>query len=44
MQFNGMRKKVAEGYIEVLKDLGWITLIDEYIVWNVTEEPWRKNQ
>ena len=28
LQYSGIRKKVAEGYIEVLKDLGKITIQD----------------
>jgi hypothetical protein len=32
MQYNGMRKKVAEEYIATMKDLNWIE-IGDYITW-----------
>jgi len=34
MQYYGLRKKVAEEYIDILKDLGKITYDNGYIVWN----------
>ncbi len=34
MQFHGLRKIVAEEYIDVLKDLGLIRFEDSEIVWN----------
>lgn len=33
MQFNGMRKKVAQEYLEVLKDLELIKCENEEVVW-----------
>lgn len=38
MQYHGLRKKVAEEYLEVLKDLGMIKFDKGDIVWNGTEE------
>ena len=38
MQFNGMRKSVAEEYLEALEDLGTIEHEKDDIVWN-TENP-----
>ena len=34
MQYYGIRKKVAEEYLEALKDLGKIRYEKGYIVWN----------
>ena len=34
MQFNGIRKSVAKGYLDVLKELGMIKHDKENIVWN----------
>ena len=34
MQYNGLRKSVAEEYLEVLKDLGWIKVDSNDIIWN----------
>jgi hypothetical protein len=34
MQFNGLRKTVAEEYLEALKDFGLIRFENDRIVWN----------
>ena len=34
MQYYGLRKKVAEEYIDVLKDLGKIRFDNGHIIWN----------
>lgn len=34
MQYHGLRKKVAEEYLEALKDFGLIKFEEGYIVWN----------
>ena len=34
MQYNGIRKRVAEEYLDVLRDLGLITYDNNEIVWN----------
>lgn len=34
MQYDGIRKSVAEEYLETLKDLGKIAITEEQIVWN----------
>ena len=33
MQFNGLRRVVAEEYLNILKDLGWIKCENEEIIW-----------
>jgi len=38
MQFQGIRKIVAEEYLEVLKDLEMIKFDKSQIVWNVEQE------
>ena len=38
MQYHGLRRKVAEEYLEVLKDLGMIKFEEGDIVWNGTAE------
>ena len=38
MQYHGLRKKVAEEYLEVLKDLGMIEHDKKDIVWNAVAE------
>jgi hypothetical protein len=45
MQYHGLRKCVAEEYLEVLKDLGWIKCENEEIIWKgkLTDEPATKS-
>ena len=38
MQFHGLRKSVAEEYLEVLKDLGIVKFDSNEIVWNGRDE------
>jgi len=33
MQYNGLRKSVAQEYLDVLKDLGWISCDNDDITW-----------
>ena len=33
MQYHGLRKCVAEEYLDVMKDLGWIKCENEEIIW-----------
>ena len=42
MQYHGLRKKVAEEYLEALKDLGMIKFEEGDIVWNGTAEDKRQ--
>lgn len=37
LQYNGLRKQVAEEYLEALRDLGKIVITEEHIVWNNQE-------
>ena len=39
MQYHGLRRKVAEEYLEVLKDLGMVKFDKGDIVWNSKNEP-----
>lgn len=39
MQYHGLRRKVAEEYLEVLKDLGMVKFDKGDIVWNGENEP-----
>lgn len=39
MQYHGLRKSVAEEYIEVLKDLGIVKFDKGDIVWNGKDQP-----
>jgi hypothetical protein len=34
MQIHGLKKTVAEEYIEAMKDIGWIRLENDRIIWN----------
>lgn len=44
MQYNGVRKNVAEGYIEVLMELGVIRHDKDDIVWNGENQGKSDNQ
>jgi len=44
MQYHGLRKSVAEEYLEVLRDLGMIKCVKEDIVWNCESETRRGNK
>jgi hypothetical protein len=37
MQYNGIRKSVAEGYLDVLTELKIVRIEKEDIVWNIKE-------
>ena len=38
MQYHGLRKKVAEEYLDILKDLGKIRYDKGYVIWNEDSE------
>jgi len=44
MQYHGLRKKVAEEYLEVLNDLDWVKFDKGEIVWNGENQRKSDNQ
>jgi len=44
MQYHGLRKKVAEEYLEVLKDLGMVKFDKGDIAWNGKDDKANQNE